>query len=448
MGSKFISTSNGDLEAVSDGSLDIFGASLGSQNLTPGFPIKIDAERKLYSTALVIADVINLQTELDATIQTPYNGVIKASDFETDEYFSANDEFKRIENITNLGNRTTNIDGMLHATDMKTDTISDAGGNVFIQMDDTDINFSATNLTFNGQALGFGGEITQDLDLNNFDITGIGPEKTTLNTMDAQLKNIEEKIQYQSAYNDVTDFDGAIRTDILHLGESNEVGYLNGNIKVFGAGLELNSGTSFGNAGGWVDDFTPQTICSLGTAVKPFLDLNISGKINGLSPTGGLYSGISDSLKVSFNNSPCSILPLQGVGSLLISTFSPGDTYQVKIGGLLACAANQTLLINIFGNTMLLGSTGTILLSQSSGQTFNLDFVFTLRSETKLSINGEFQYIRSGGTTLEGSTFSNVISYNNINNQGDPWSIDVEASLSQNGNNSLLCQYFTLHKIF
>ena len=83
MGSKFISTSDGDLRAVSDGSLDILGASLGSQNLTPGFPVKIDSERKLYSTALAIADVVNLQSELDATIQTPYSGTIEATDFKT-----------------------------------------------------------------------------------------------------------------------------------------------------------------------------------------------------------------------------------------------------------------------------------------------------------------------------------------------------------------------------
>jgi hypothetical protein len=83
MGSKFLPGSSNDLSAVSDGSLDIKGASIGAQNLTPGFPIKIDSERKLYSTALAIADVVNLQSELDATIQTPYSGTIEATDFKT-----------------------------------------------------------------------------------------------------------------------------------------------------------------------------------------------------------------------------------------------------------------------------------------------------------------------------------------------------------------------------
>jgi hypothetical protein len=103
MGSKFISTSDGDFGAVSDGSLDILGASLGSQNLTPGFPIKIDSQRKLYSTALAISDVINLQSKLDTTIQTPYTGTIEATDFKTASVPSSNTA------ITDLKNKTEKI---------------------------------------------------------------------------------------------------------------------------------------------------------------------------------------------------------------------------------------------------------------------------------------------------------------------------------------------------
>ena len=90
------------MRAVSDGTLDILGASLGGQNLTPGFPIKIDSERKLYSTALAIADVVNLQSELDATIQTPYSGTLEATDFKT-----ASGTFNDIVLQTNLLNKKT-----------------------------------------------------------------------------------------------------------------------------------------------------------------------------------------------------------------------------------------------------------------------------------------------------------------------------------------------------
>jgi hypothetical protein len=116
MGSKFISTSDGDLRAVSDGSLDILGATLGSQNLTPGFPIKIDAERKLYSTALAISDVVNLQSQLDATIQTPFSGTLEATDFKTANVPSLNTAITDLENkIQNINTSgvVTNITGSL-----------------------------------------------------------------------------------------------------------------------------------------------------------------------------------------------------------------------------------------------------------------------------------------------------------------------------------------------
>jgi hypothetical protein len=109
MGSKFISTSDGDFGAVSDGSLDILGASLGSQNLTPGFPIKIDSQRKLYSTALAISDVINLQSKLDTTIQTPYTGTIEATDFKTASVPSSNTAITDLKNKTETYQYQTNF---------------------------------------------------------------------------------------------------------------------------------------------------------------------------------------------------------------------------------------------------------------------------------------------------------------------------------------------------
>jgi hypothetical protein len=125
MGSKFISTSDGDLRAISDGTLDIMGASLGSQNLTPGFPIKIDSERKLYSTALAIADVVNLQAELDATIQTPFSGTLEATDFKTasgtfNDIVSQTASLKsKTQNMFQLpsGSTSTQVEGLINVVD-------------------------------------------------------------------------------------------------------------------------------------------------------------------------------------------------------------------------------------------------------------------------------------------------------------------------------------------
>ena len=80
--SKFLQ-SRPNLNAVLDGSLAIYGATLGSANLTPNVPVKADASRRLYSTALAINDTVGLQTALtalqnktqniDATLTVPGN---------------------------------------------------------------------------------------------------------------------------------------------------------------------------------------------------------------------------------------------------------------------------------------------------------------------------------------------------------------------------------------
>ena len=596
MGSKFISTSDGDLRAVSDGTLDILGASLGSQNLTPGFPIKIDSERKLYSTALAINDVVNLQDELDATIKTPYSGVIKASDFETGEYLSANAEFKQIENITNLGNKNTNIDGMLHVTEVKTDRIYDAGGNVFIDMNETDINFSATNLTFNGNQIGIGEELRENLDLNGFDITGVGISglqtvngmSSIINANQAKVVNIESAVE-----NVETKFYGNLivgnNTESETWSEGGRAGELlklkNGNMLYAGlnAGMSSsgirnlligeNCGTSLltgntnlalgvntlqytlgsfnvalgshalrGSTGnlnntsqnnvaiGWASMFASDTsrgnvaiglsagsgivdgndnvmiglnanllptdnnstncvvigenahssggtnriaigsraiatndnqamigddnitelvnggngTCDLGSVTNAFKDFHISGKINEMTATGGVFNGISDSPTATFANSPCSLLPVSSVGNATLTTFKAGDMYQVRLGGILTCTANAMINITILANTSA-RVYSQFRLSESTNRNFNLDFVFTIRdTDGALASNGTFSYIRDNGTTIEGVTLGAVTTF-------DPngLSVDVEADwIATDDINSLTCQSFSIYKIY
>ena len=61
MGSRFLSTgSSTNLTAVSDGSIDIFGISLRASDLTPGFAVKVDSDRHLYSANLSISDITNM----------------------------------------------------------------------------------------------------------------------------------------------------------------------------------------------------------------------------------------------------------------------------------------------------------------------------------------------------------------------------------------------------
>ena len=106
--------SSGDSN-VTNGSLDIYGYSLRAENLNPNEPLKTNSIGQLISSNLNISDVNNLQTELDATIQTPYtdgnieitNGNLIAKDIVTDTVLSLNTSISNLEsNVSTKVNKS------------------------------------------------------------------------------------------------------------------------------------------------------------------------------------------------------------------------------------------------------------------------------------------------------------------------------------------------------
>jgi hypothetical protein len=70
---------------LDNGTADIFVNSVKINDIsTPGLPLKVDANKEIYSTTLDISDTSGLQAALDATITNPYVGVLQASDFRSD----------------------------------------------------------------------------------------------------------------------------------------------------------------------------------------------------------------------------------------------------------------------------------------------------------------------------------------------------------------------------
>lgn len=63
--SKFLQ-SRPNLNAVLDGSLAIYGATIGATNLTPNFPVRVDPSRRLVATTLAQNDVTGLVADLGA----------------------------------------------------------------------------------------------------------------------------------------------------------------------------------------------------------------------------------------------------------------------------------------------------------------------------------------------------------------------------------------------
>ena len=54
---------------VSNGTTNLFGATIGSANLLTNYPIKTNSTKQLVSTKLDISDINNLQSSLDNGIR-------------------------------------------------------------------------------------------------------------------------------------------------------------------------------------------------------------------------------------------------------------------------------------------------------------------------------------------------------------------------------------------
>lgn len=83
MGSKFLDSSL-SLEDLTNGEGKLFVDSITIDSLQGLMPVKTDSDKKLISSNLSIDDVTGLQQELDLAITNPYNGTLKATDFESD----------------------------------------------------------------------------------------------------------------------------------------------------------------------------------------------------------------------------------------------------------------------------------------------------------------------------------------------------------------------------
>ena len=173
MSNKFLSTGGAFGANLTDGSVPFYGLSLGAQSLDPSQPIKTNSLRQLVSEKLDITDVNDLENRLNNVLSNPFNGTLQATDFETSNYFSVNDELKKIDNITSATQAPdiTNMTGILKVPEIAIDRIYNTGQSVLIDLTTTDIDINATNLKFNGDNL-LTTPYTAEIEATSFKKTG------------------------------------------------------------------------------------------------------------------------------------------------------------------------------------------------------------------------------------------------------------------------------------
>ena len=155
MADKFLNTGGGSGGSISNGSINAYLASVTLANLDPSMPVKTNSVNTIISTKLDISDVNNLENRLDSVITNPYLGTLVATDFETDNYFSVNNELQKIDNFTASGEvpDSTNITGILNVDEISTSKIFDPAQQTFIELDGATVEVSANDLTLNGASV-------------------------------------------------------------------------------------------------------------------------------------------------------------------------------------------------------------------------------------------------------------------------------------------------------
>ena len=132
---KFLGTSNGG--DIADGTVTIFGSTIGASNLDPSKALKTNAVNQLVSSNLDISDVNNLQTELDNALTNPFVGTLEATDFKTDTFTSVNAEFTSLNDTTQ--NQSADASHTAFTGDIRANTLTNTAQTAAIRFDPQEI---------------------------------------------------------------------------------------------------------------------------------------------------------------------------------------------------------------------------------------------------------------------------------------------------------------------
>jgi hypothetical protein len=141
------------------------------------------------------------------------------------------------------------------------------------------------------------------------------------------------------------------------------------------------------------------------------------GNSSGLIPSTinyGLFTQIADSVPVENTILEKSLVG-NGLGTLSVpkNTFKVGDTFQLKICGILNCLNNAQLTIRLHANGIDIATTGVLVLATCTNRVWELSANFTIRQignvlVAQLLTNGQFLYLKNASLSLEGATFQNL----------------------------------------
>jgi len=130
--------------------------------------------------------------------------------------------------------------------------------------------------------------------------------------------------------------------------------------------------------------------------------------------SAGLFAQIANSTPIT-NTITLGNLLGSGVGTLSVppNGFQAGDSFHLKISGIMSSKNNNDITITLRSNGIILASTGSINLPQTTNKVWELEADFTIRTigaagVANINTNGQFIYNKDANLAVEGIGFNST----------------------------------------
>lgn len=244
------------------------------------------------------------------------------------------------------------------------------------------------------------------------------------------VNNQELDINLEKTVNNVKIPIGSIRSDAVDdmIINSNNKIILDSEVKINNVGLDMNNNNILNTnflqvrevvkATGEVAVIYGDDIDMANFDINNINELTTTS-INGLTPVGGLYSGISDGVVINQASGQSDILPTSSVGSLNIPAngFQVGDAYHLVVAGTFPTETkNDEVKVEIKQNGTLLGSV-TLEYEDfdTSPSNFELEADFIIRSTGvtgSLATNIDFTFNKKVTKDFKGTRSTSITTLN------------------------------------
>jgi hypothetical protein len=168
----------------------------------------------------------------------------------------------------------------------------------------------------------------------------------------------------------------------------------------------------------------------------------------------GLYAQTGDSTIVSSATTPTTLIG-PGIGTLSVPAngFTIGDSFRVKMAGIISNPSNNDISIRVKTNSVVLAQNSTPFnLTSHSNDVFDLEVDFTIRNTGSAGVAsvmtlGKFYTVLKNGSNVQGTSFENL--ENTLFDTTIPNTLDIEVIWGQvDGGDSIYSRTFVLNKVY